>query len=86
VRSQPHNTKHGGSGKFLNFGEISCEISLPGADNPVSLQIVISDEIPLIPKPAPELKPADPDDDFNEPLGERQPEANDAIICEGGCQ
>ena len=30
--------------------------------------------------------PADPDDDFNEPLGERQPGANDAIVCEGGCQ
>lgn len=29
---------------------------------------------------------ADPDDDFNEPLGERQPGANDAIVCEGGCQ
>jgi len=29
---------------------------------------------------------ADPDDDFNEPLGERQPDANDAIVCEGGCQ
>lgn len=26
------------------------------------------------------------DDDFDEPLGERQPEANDAIVCEGGCQ
>jgi hypothetical protein len=24
--------------------------------------------------------PADPDDDFNEPLGERQPDANDAIV------
>ncbi len=30
--------------------------------------------------------PADPDDDFNESLGERQPGANDAIVCEGGCQ
>ncbi len=30
--------------------------------------------------------PADTDDDFNEPLGERQPGANDAIVCEGGCQ
>jgi hypothetical protein len=30
--------------------------------------------------------PADPDDDFNEPLGERQPGANDPIVCEGGCQ
>lgn len=35
---------------------------------------------------APESKPVDQDDDFNEPLGERQPEANDAIVCEGGCQ
>jgi hypothetical protein len=26
------------------------------------------------------------DDDLDEPLGERQPEANDAIVCEGGCQ
>ncbi len=26
------------------------------------------------------------DDDFDEPLGERQPDANDAIVCEGGCQ
>ena len=30
--------------------------------------------------------PADPDDDFNESLRERQPGANDAIVCEGGCQ
>ncbi len=30
--------------------------------------------------------PADLDDDFDEPLGERQPDANDAIVCEGGCQ
>jgi hypothetical protein len=30
--------------------------------------------------------PADPDDDFNESLGERQPGANDAIVCEDGCQ
>jgi hypothetical protein len=30
--------------------------------------------------------PADPDDDFNEPLRERQSGANDAIVCEGGCQ
>jgi hypothetical protein len=31
--------------------------------------------------------PADLDyDDFNEPLGERQLGANDAIVCEGGCQ
>ena len=29
---------------------------------------------------------ADPDDDFNESLGDRQPGANDAIVCEGGCQ
>jgi hypothetical protein len=34
----------------------------------------------------PVIIPADPDDDFNEPLGERQPGANDAIVCEGGCQ
>ncbi|MFN4872547.1 MAG: hypothetical protein ACK40T_12310 [Akkermansiaceae bacterium] len=26
------------------------------------------------------------EDDFDEPLGERQPDANDAIVCEGGCQ
>lgn len=36
--------------------------------------------------PASVKVPADPDDDFNEPLGERQPDANDAIVCEGGCQ
>jgi len=34
----------------------------------------------------PVTTPVDPDDDFNEPLGERQPGANDAIVCEGGCQ
>ena len=41
------------------------------------------------PKVSPTAKPTisdDPDDDFNEPLGERQPGANDAIVCEGGCQ
>jgi hypothetical protein len=38
------------------------------------------------PPVTPESKTADSDDDFNEPLGERQSEANDAIVCEGGCQ
>jgi hypothetical protein len=40
-------------------------------------------------KPTPPEKPEQPaisDDDFDEPLGDRQPEANDAIVCEGGCQ
>ena len=31
-------------------------------------------------------KIAEIDDDLDEPLGERQPEANEAIVCEGGCQ
>ena len=44
------------------------------------------DQTPTVTKPAPETKSVDLDDDFNEPLGERQPEANDAIVCEGGCQ
>lgn len=44
------------------------------------------DETSTVAKPASETKPVDLDDDFNEPLGERQPEANDAIVCEGGCQ
>ncbi len=37
----------------------------------------------------PPEKPEEPiviEDDFDEPLGERQPDANDAIVCEGGCQ
>lgn len=41
------------------------------------------------PKVSPTAKPTipdDPDDDFSEPLGELQPDANDAIVCEGGCQ
>jgi hypothetical protein len=37
-------------------------------------------------KPSPPDKTAENDDDLDEPLGERQPEANDAIVCEGGCQ
>ena len=44
------------------------------------------DEIKPTPPATSESKPADSDDDFNETLGERQPEANDAIVCEGGCQ
>lgn len=31
-------------------------------------------------------KPPVPNDDLDEPLGERQPDADDAIVCEGGCQ
>lgn len=42
--------------------------------------------VPVVAPTVPPTVPADPDDDFNEPLGERQPEANDAIVCEGGCQ
>lgn len=42
--------------------------------------------VPAVAPTKPPTVPADPDDDFNEPLGERQPEANDAIVCEGGCQ
>lgn len=52
----------------------------------VSFPAMNPDETPTVAKPAPETKPVDLDDDFNEPLGERQPEANDAIVCEGGCQ
>lgn len=37
-------------------------------------------------KPTPPDKPAEVDEDLDEPLGERQLEANDAIVCEGGCQ
>jgi hypothetical protein len=34
-----------------------------------------------------EEKPAaDIEDDFDEPLGERQPEVNGVIVCEGGCE
>ena len=36
--------------------------------------------------PAKPTIPVDPDDDLNEPLGERQPDANNAIVCEGGCE
>lgn len=32
-------------------------------------------------KPAPDL-----DDDLDEPLGERQPEVNEVIVCAGGCE
>ena len=35
-------------------------------------------------KPAPQI--ADIEDDFDEPLGERQPEANEVIVCAGGCE
>jgi hypothetical protein len=52
----------------------------------VSFPAMNPDKIPTVTEPAPETKPVDLDDDFNEPLGERQPEANDAIVCEGGCQ
>lgn len=38
------------------------------------------------PKPTSPDKTSENDDDLDEPLGERQPEANDAIVCEGGCQ
>jgi len=34
--------------------------------------------------PAPEV--ADIEDEFDEPLGERQPEVNDVIVCAGGCE
>jgi hypothetical protein len=37
-------------------------------------------------KPTQPNKTSENDDDLDEPLGERQPEANDAIVCEGGCQ
>lgn len=37
-------------------------------------------------KPTPPENTVVCDDDLDEPLGERQPEANDAIVCEGGCQ
>ena len=38
-------------------------------------------------KPDEEEKPAaDIDDEFDEPLGERQPEVNDVIVCAGGCE
>jgi hypothetical protein len=37
-------------------------------------------------KPTLPDKKSENDDDLDEPLGERQPEANDAIVCEGGCQ
>lgn len=37
-------------------------------------------------KPTPPDMTAKNDDDLDEPLGERQPEANDAFVCEGGCQ
>jgi hypothetical protein len=37
-------------------------------------------------KPIPPENIVASDDDMDEPLGERQPEANDAIVCEGGCQ
>lgn len=37
-------------------------------------------------KPTPPENTTGCDDDLDEPLGERQPEANDAIVCEGGCQ
>jgi len=41
----------------------------------------------LMEKPDEEEKPAaDIDDEFDEPLGERQPEVNDVIVCAGGCE
>ena len=39
-----------------------------------------------IPAPVPKPELRDEDDDFNEPLGERQRGANDGIVCEGGCE
>jgi hypothetical protein len=63
-----------------------CEISSHPFHGFVSSSIMNPDENLPVANPAPESKPVDQDDDFNEPLGERQPEANDAIVCEGGCQ
>ena len=43
----------------------------------------------LLPMETPddEEKPAaDIADEFDEPLGERQPEVNDVIVCAGGCE
>jgi hypothetical protein len=37
-------------------------------------------------KPTPPENTVASDDDLDEPLGERQPEANDVIICAGGCE
>lgn len=37
-------------------------------------------------KTTPPDKSAENDDDLDEPLGERQLEANDGIVCEGGCE
>jgi hypothetical protein len=74
---------------FLKFGEIP---SPPAAISVKSLSMSpekdkSAQEPASIKSPASSVTvPADPDDDFNEPLGERQPDANDAIVCEGGCQ
>jgi hypothetical protein len=54
--------------------------------NFVSFSAMNPDEIPTVAKPAPEKKPVDLDDDFNEPLTKRQQGANDGIVCEGGCE
>jgi hypothetical protein len=67
-------------------GETQGKISSRRAMKFASCSAMNPDEIPTVAKPAPDTKPVDLDDDFNEPLGERQPEANDAIVCEGGCQ
>lgn len=37
-------------------------------------------------KPAAEIEIGDIEDEFDEPLGERQPEVNDVIVCAGGCE
>jgi hypothetical protein len=53
---------------------------------PVGSKDMHPDEVKPTPPVTPKSKSADSDDDFNETLGERQPETNDAIVCEGGCQ
>lgn len=63
-----------------------CEIPSPPAATPVRSLSMSPEKDEPAQKPAPVIIPANPDDDFNEPLGERQPGANDAIVCEGGCQ
>ena len=47
---------------------------MPTNDNPPADNSITNEEIDEL------------DDDFNEPLGERQPEVNDVIVCEGGCE
>jgi hypothetical protein len=77
-----HNETTKSPPQILNLGKISSHRAMKF----VSFPAMIPNEILKVAKPAPETKLVDLDDDFNEPLGERQPEANDAIVCEGGCQ